>query len=135
MCVWGGGGGGSTDRKNTLLVLQLPVGVQWFILRKTIIFKAPEGVQHFPGGGGCPTFFSRGGIQMLISIEIYITFQGGGSGPPIPFWIRACKLFDTDGIPEIFFRRSRSCKKKSAGAKQTHAKLPGDQLTTKDHLL
>ena len=35
-------------------------GFQWFILRKTIFFKVPEGVQHFtaegvqifPGGGG-----------------------------------------------------------------------------------
>ena len=35
-------------------------GYQWFILRKTIIFKVPEGVQHctgegvqiFPGVGG-----------------------------------------------------------------------------------
>ena len=51
-------------------------GVQLFI----IIF--------FWGGGGW------GGVQILISIETYITcdFSGGGggwSGPPIPLWIRA----------------------------------------------
>ena len=34
-----------------------------------------------------------GGMQILISIETYITCDfsggGGGSGPPILFWIRA----------------------------------------------
>ena len=34
--------------------------VKWSISIKFIIFKVPEGVQHFPGGGGGPTF-SRGG--------------------------------------------------------------------------
>ena len=52
------------------------------------------------GGGGCNflLFFSLGGggVQILISIETYITCDfsgggggGGGSGPPIPLWIRA----------------------------------------------
>ena len=50
------------------------------------------------GGGGSATFyylfiFFGGGVQILISIETYITcdFSGGGegSGPPIHFWIRA----------------------------------------------
>ena len=61
----GAGGPGSTDRKKkTLAFFNLVflvlnfffkyfyTGVQWFILRKTLIFKAPHGVQHFPGGGG-----------------------------------------------------------------------------------
>ena len=42
----------------------------------------------FLGGGG-----GLGGVQILISIETYITCDfsggGGGSGPPIPLWIRA----------------------------------------------
>ena len=42
----------------------------------------------FWGGGG-----GFGGMQILISIETYITCDfsggGGGSGPPIPLWIRA----------------------------------------------
>ena len=42
----------------------------------------------FLGGGGL-----GGGVQILISIETYITCDfsggGGGSGPPIPLWIRA----------------------------------------------
>ena len=33
--------------------------------------KGPEAVHYFPGAGGCPTF-SRGGGQMLISIETHI---------------------------------------------------------------
>ena len=55
------------------------------------------------GGGGCNflIFFfwggglGGGGVQILISIETYITCDfsggggGGGSGPPIPLWIRA----------------------------------------------
>ena len=34
------------------------------IQRKLYFSKDPEGVQHFPGGGG---------VQMLISIETHIT--------------------------------------------------------------
>ena len=61
------------------------------------------------GGGGGATFYYYyyffwgggglgGGVQILISIETYITCDfsgggggggGGGSGPPIPLWIRA----------------------------------------------
>ena len=39
---------------------------------------------HFSGGG---SNFSRGGVQLLISIETHITITcdfPGGSGPPIP---------------------------------------------------
>ena len=50
--------------------------------RKLYFTKDPEGVQHFPVGGG-------GGVQIHISIEPHITcdFPGGGggwSGPPNP---------------------------------------------------
>ena len=41
--------------------------------RKLYFFKDPEGVQHFPGGGGL--FQGGGGVQMLISIETHITFK------------------------------------------------------------
>ena len=37
-------------------------------------------------------FLGGGGVQILISIETYITCDfsgGGGFGPPIPLWIRA----------------------------------------------
>ena len=47
------------------------------LLRRKLYFsKDPEGVQHFPGGGG---------FQMLISIETYITcdFPGGGGPDPL----------------------------------------------------
>ena len=52
--------------------------------RKLYFSKDPEGSNIFQGGGGDPTF-SRGGggIQMLISIETYITCNfpvGGGGG-------------------------------------------------------
>ena len=59
-------------------------GVQLFII--IIIF-------FFLGGG-----LGGGGVQILISIETYITCDlfgggggggGGGSGPPTPLWIRA----------------------------------------------
>ena len=56
-------------------------GVQLFIIIIIIIF-------FFLGGGGV----GFGGMQILISIETYITCDfsgGGGSGPPIPLWIRA----------------------------------------------
>ena len=64
------------------------------LLRKLYLYltKDPEAVQYFQGagGGGCPTF-SRGGVQILISIETHTStcyFPGGVSGPPIPLWIR-----------------------------------------------
>ena len=88
----GGGGPGLTSRKQSgqrlFLVLNLFYSLQrasnGFITDKTILSKDPEGVQHFPGGGG-PTFST--GVQMLISIEIHITcriFQGGGVRTPYP---------------------------------------------------
>ena len=68
----------------------------------TIFFYGSKGSKHLSGGGGCNflllfLFFFWGGgglgVQILISIETYITcdFSGGGgeSGPPIPLWIRA----------------------------------------------
>ena len=44
------------------------------LLRKLYIYlyftKDPEGVHYFPGGG-CQTF-SRGGVQMIISLETHV---------------------------------------------------------------
>ena len=46
-------------------------------------FKVPEGVQHFPGGGGS-NFFQRG-FNCLFPMETHITCDfPGGSGPPVP---------------------------------------------------
>ena len=69
------------------------------------IFYGSKGSKHLSGGGGgvqlfiiISFFFFLGGgggwgVQILISIETYITCDfsggGGGSGPPIPLWIRA----------------------------------------------
>ena len=58
------------------------------LLQKKLYFsKDPEGVQHFPGGGGGPTFSREGGGPNA-SIETHITCDfpgvGGGSGPPFP---------------------------------------------------
>ena len=48
-------------------------------------FKVPEGVQHFPGGGGVQLF--PGGVQLHFPYRnpynLYF-FRGGGSGPPVP---------------------------------------------------
>ena len=59
------------------------------LLRKLYLYftKDPEGVHYFPGGGGCP-IFSRGGVQMLISIETHIRtcYFPGGVRAPIPLW-------------------------------------------------
>ena len=90
-------------------------GVQTQITEKTLIrvfivgffatilyFLRSKGSKHLSGGGGGgATFYYYfffwgggvgGGVQILISIETYITCDfsgGGGSGPPIPLWIRA----------------------------------------------
>ena len=70
----GGGGGGvsrSTGKKSSdvdfffcspQLILQKSNGQSQ---RNLSFFKVPEGVQHFPGGGGGGATFSRG-VQLLI---------------------------------------------------------------------
>ena len=70
------------------LFYSLKRGSNGFIAEKTILilYKGSRGGPLFSGGGGCPTF-SRGGVQMLISIETHIRtcyFPGGVSGPHIP---------------------------------------------------
>ena len=72
----GGGGPGQTDKKKALtfffcffLVLSLFYRSQMVNFKEIyIFFKVPEGVQHFPGGGGgvFPTFSGGGGVQLLI---------------------------------------------------------------------
>ena len=66
------------------LFYSLTEGYQWFILRKTIFFKVPEGVQHFTEEGVqiFPGWWVGGG-QMLIEL---VNFQRGGPD----LWIRAC---------------------------------------------
>ena len=55
------------------------------ISKKSIIFQGFRGSNIFQGGGGGPTF-SRGGVQVLISIETHITcdFTGEGVRNPYP---------------------------------------------------
>ena len=79
-----------------------------FFLQLYYIFLRFKRVETFIGGGGGATFYfffilfffgggGVGGVQILISIETYITCDfsggggggGGGSGPPIPLWISA----------------------------------------------
>ena len=89
----------SNNRKNS------DKGVFCWFFFATIFFYGSKGSKHLSGGGGGggATFYyyffffggggGRLGVQILISIETYITcdFSGGGgeSGPPIPLWIRA----------------------------------------------
>ena len=65
------------------------------LLRKLYLYlyftKDPEGVHYFPGGvsnlfqggGGLNPNFSRNPYTYLLFSRV-----GGGSGPPIPLWIR-----------------------------------------------
>ena len=62
--------------------------------RKLYFSKDPEGVQHFPvggGGGGVQLLPGGRGVQILISIEPNITcdfWRGGGPDPLSQLWIR-----------------------------------------------
>ena len=63
----------------------------WGVQAPQLILQFKEGVQWFyytfsRGGGGGPTF-SRGGSPIETHITITCDFPGG-SGPPIPLWIR-----------------------------------------------
>ena len=75
----GGGGPGPTTRKQSgQLVLNLFYSLQrgpMVLLKRKLYFsKDPEGVQHFPGGGGA-TFSAK---------ETHVTCDFPGvSGPPI----------------------------------------------------
>ena len=97
----------SNNRKKTLI----RVFIVGFFATILYIFYGSKGSKHLSGGGGWggATFYyyyyfflgggggGVGGVQILISIETYITCDfsggggggGGGSGPPIPLWIRA----------------------------------------------
>ena len=62
------------------------------LLRKLYLYftKDPEGVHYFPGGG-VSNFFQGGGpnANFFRNPCTYLLFSGGGgSGPPIPLWIR-----------------------------------------------
>ena len=89
-----------TEKKNS------DKGVLCWGFFATIFFYGSKWSKHLSGVGGCNflllLFFffffflggggGFGGMQILISIETYITCDfsgGGGSGPPIPLWIRA----------------------------------------------
>ena len=75
------------------LILQFKEGFHGFIAEKTILIlnTGSRGGPLFSGGGGGGVqLFSRGGVQLLISIETHICtcyFPGGVSGPHIPLWI------------------------------------------------
>ena len=78
---------GSRDFCQSYLFLSLFYSLQrgsnGFIAEKTILIL-------YQGSRGGP-LFSRGGVQMLISLETHqrtCYLKGGGSGPPIPLWIR-----------------------------------------------
>ena len=85
----GGGGPGQSDKKSSdnvfffspKLILQKSNGQ---FQRNLSFFKVPEGVLHFPGGGGGFNFF-QGGSDCLFPIETHITCVfPGRSGPPAP---------------------------------------------------
>ena len=59
----GGEGLGQSDKKalTTFCFISLFYSRKWLLSKKTIIIKVPEGVKHFPGGGG--------GVHLLIPIE------------------------------------------------------------------
>ena len=76
--------------------------------RKLYFSKDPEGVQHFPGGGGGSGVQllpgGGGGAPMLISIEpISLVIFQGGPDPLSPFWIRTWHMY----IPGIWYCMSR----------------------------
>ena len=82
----------SNNRKNS------DKGVFCCFFCNYIFLRFKKGRNVYRGGGGCNFllfFGGRGGglgVQILISIETYITCDfsgGGGSGPPIPLWVRA----------------------------------------------
>ena len=66
------------------------------LLRKLYLYftKDPERVHYFPGGRGVSNFFQGGGgggpnANFYRNPYTYLLFsRGGGSGPPIPLWIR-----------------------------------------------
>ena len=71
----GGGGPGQSDKKaltTFFLVLSLFYSRKWLFQRKLSFFKVPEGVQHFPGGGGVQLFLGWG-VPIAYSYRKYIT--------------------------------------------------------------
>ena len=83
----GVGGGSRPIRNKFFFSHQLNLR---FFLKKTIIFQAPERVQHFPGGGGggVVKLYRGGGGGQSIRIQINCDFPGVRSDP-LPPWILA----------------------------------------------
>ena len=95
----GGGGGVQARRSENILnnvffflffsksstYFSLQRGSNGFITEKTILFQGSRGGPTLSRGD--PTFFQEWGVQMLISIETYITcaFPGGGGGVRTPY--------------------------------------------------
>ena len=76
----GGKGPGPSDKKSSDIFLVLDL----LLSMKTIIYKVPKGVQHFPGGGG--SNFFQWGSNCLLTIATLLTcdFPGGGGPDPLP---------------------------------------------------
>ena len=85
---------GSRDFCQSYLVFNLFYGLQrgsnGFIAEKTILllYQGSRGGSLFSRGGGWVSTFSRGGVQMLISLETHVRTcyfrRGGGVRTPIP---------------------------------------------------
>ena len=90
----GGGGPGQTDKKSSDNVFFFLFFSPQLILHQSngqfqgnlSFFKVPEGVQHFPGGGGGRVQLYQGGeSNCLFPMETHITCDFPGGGPdPLP---------------------------------------------------
>ena len=80
---------GQSDKKKALTTFFLVLSLFYRSQRNLSFFKVPEGVQHFPGGGG------GGGVQIFPpgggGVQLPIPYRNpynmilqGGSGPPVP---------------------------------------------------
>ena len=85
------GGPGQSD--NVFLVLSLLYRSQMVNFKETFHFSRFErGFNIFQGGGGWVGGWG-GGSNCLFPIETHITCDfPGGSGPPVPLWIRTCSF-------------------------------------------
>ena len=88
---WGGGGPGQSDKKaltTIFFVLSLFYRSQMVNFQRNLsFFKAPDGVQFFPGG---PTFLGVSNCLFPIETHLICDFPEGVRTPcpPPPLWIR-----------------------------------------------
>ena len=96
----GGGGPGQSDKKSSDDVVFIFVFFSLFYRSQMVNFKENYHFSRFQRGSN----IFQGGSNCFFPIATHITCDfPGGSGPPLPLWIRTCKIITIFAHTQIIF--------------------------------